>query len=76
METITITREWHKPQITVSVTNTEISLNISLADYLLALSEELGSPAMVMRKATLLVKMQEASEKVIAKVKLESAKAV
>jgi hypothetical protein len=35
-----------------------------------------GAPAMVMRKSSLLVKMQEASKKVITKVKLESAKVV
>jgi hypothetical protein len=76
METITITREWHQPQITTTLDNKAISLSIPLADYLLALSEELGSPAFMITKGGLLAKMQAASDVVVSKVKAESVKVV
>ena len=76
MEQVTITREWHKPEILTKVSDKEISLALNLADYLLALCEEFGSPTFVLTKATLLAKVQEASDKVVAKVKLESAKVI
>lgn len=76
MEQVTITREWHQPQITTTVTSKEISLSFDLGDYLLALAEEVGNPALLMTQGSLLKRMQEASDRVVAKVKLESAKVV
>lgn len=76
MEQVTITREWHSPEITTKVCNKEISLSITLDDYLIALAYELGSPAFLFSKNTLLNKMKQASEDVITAIKKESIKVV
>ena len=44
MKKITICRKWNNPQITITVTSEDISLEMSLEDYLVALADEVAEP--------------------------------
>lgn len=44
MTKLTICRAWNNPQIRITVTNEEISLEVSLEDFLVALADEAAEP--------------------------------
>lgn len=77
MKTIlTISRKWHSPQITTTLSNEAISLSCDLDDFFMAVQEELGSVRWVFSDATFKVKFDAAVERVIQGIKDESAKVV
>ena len=73
---VTVTREWHNPQINIHVTHLDIKLDITLDDFLKAIVEEAGNPTMLLTKAQLLARLEKAAEVVVDKVKQESIKIV
>lgn len=44
MEKITICRKWNNPQINIKLTDDEISMEMSLEDFLVALTDEVAEP--------------------------------
>ena len=44
MSTVTICREWNNPQIKITVSNKNISLEMTLDDFLIALADEAAEP--------------------------------
>ena len=66
---VTVSRKWNEPNIIVWVNNEGIGMGMKMDDYLVALSEEVGSPTFLLTKAQMLQKMREASPKVEAEMK-------
>ena len=72
--TVTVSREWHRPEIVTRVTQKDISLEIDLDDFLVALAEETGNPTLLLTKERLKTRLLECSVKVVNKIKEESRK--
>ena len=53
METVTITKLWHNPEIATTVDNTGIQLSIPLDDFITALTREIGSVALTLTQKSL-----------------------
>jgi hypothetical protein len=73
---VTITRQWHAPQITTRITNEEISVSVALPDFLEALTRELGPVTWVFTDRAFKVKFDAAVERVLQGIKDETAKVV
>lgn len=74
METVTITKLWHKPEITINVDIEGISLSIPLDDFVSALIQEIGSVATVLTQKTFSDRVEAAKERVILGIQGESLK--
>ena len=66
---VTISRLWHQPNIIVWVNNEGIGMGMKLDDYLVALSEEIGNPLLLLTKAQMLQKMRDMTPIVEAEMK-------
>lgn len=66
---VVIARKWNSPHITATITNEEISLTMSLADFVFALAEEVGSPTFIITKKGLKEAILSAGAKVEAEMK-------
>jgi hypothetical protein len=64
-----VAREWNNPQIHVFVSNEVIGMKMPLSDYLDALVEQIGNPALIMTQNQLKTKLQVAAAEVEATVK-------
>lgn len=73
---VTVSRYWSRPEIITSVNIEEISLKISLVDFLDALKSEIGSVTFVVTQKTFYEKMDSATKIIIEKIKEESSKVV
>jgi hypothetical protein len=71
-ERFVVGRKWNSPVIYTYATSEKIEMQIDLADFINALVEEAGSPALTMTKAGLKAKLLEAAEKVVSEVKTAS----
>lgn len=71
---ITISRKWHNPKIESLITNKEISLSISMEDFIKALKAEIGSVRWVVKQNTFETMLDAAIKKVLLGVQEESAK--
>lgn len=56
---VTVSRKWNEPNIIVWVNNEGIGMGMKLDDYLVALSEEIGNPLLLLTKAQMLQKMRD-----------------
>lgn len=66
MKTKVVTsRKWHQPQIETFLSAEEVGAKMELADFLIAVVEHIGSPAMLLTKSALQAKVQEASDAVL-----------
>lgn len=68
-QTLVIAREWTNPQIHVWISEETIGMRMSAEDYLKALAEEIGNPTMLVTKAALLEKLQQANSRIISSMK-------
>jgi ABC-type enterochelin transport system substrate-binding protein len=73
---VTISRYWTKPEILTTITDESISLQISMDDFIKALKTEIESVTWTFTKVTFEKQLDEAINRVIEKVKEESAKVV
>lgn len=73
---VTVSRKWNNPQIEITVNNLEINLSISMDDFVQALLEEFGNPALVVTKGQFSSRLRQSVERVITGVKEESIKGV
>ena len=74
--TVTISRYWNKPTITTTVSVDGISLEIGLDDFIGALKQEIGSITMTFTQKAFSIKMDNAIELVLKKIKEESIKVI
>lgn len=58
---VVVSRKWTNPEITAFLTGTEVGAEMSLNDFLDALTEEVGNPTLLMTKAALRQKLEQAS---------------
>jgi len=75
-KTLTISRYWNKPEITTTVSVEGISINIDLDDFIAALKQEIGSITMTFTQKKFELKVDNAVETALNKIKEESIKAV
>lgn len=73
-DVVVVSREWHNPNIRMVVNPRGINISMSVDDFILALAEEVGSPTMILTRATLLKKIQAASVSILDEMKHESKK--
>jgi hypothetical protein len=68
---VVISRHWNNPNISYTVLREGIEIQMDLDEYLLAMVEEIGNPAilMVMTKNRLLQLLRDKSEVVCSKIK-------
>lgn len=71
---ITVSRHWHSPTIRTSVTFDGIALEMSLDDFVLALSGEIYATGRWLTKASLDQKVKQATHVLVEKIKEESVK--
>lgn len=74
--TVLVSRKWHKPEITITVNDEAIGIQMPITEYLKALVAEAGNPTLLTTKAGLERRLQAASEKVVEGMKSETARAV
>jgi len=71
---ITISRFWHSPKITTTISNESIKLKMDLEDFVTALKEEVGSVTWTFRKETFEKQLDEAVERTLKKIQQETNK--
>lgn len=69
MEKVIVSRKWKEPEITTFVDVEQVGSSISLDNYLISLVEEIGNPTMIVSKAALLKRLQDASSVVVIELK-------
>ena len=75
-EIVTISRNWNNPNIKVTVTDSDISLSMTMDDFIEAVKKEIGSVRWVVKDDTFEFRLLKAVKTVLEKVKEESIKAV
>lgn len=73
---IVISRHWDNPRISIVVDASHIGITMTLNDFLEALKNEIESVTWTFRQATFHQQYDEAVERVIEKIKGESARVV
>lgn len=73
---ITISRYWHKPKIMSVVWGEGISMSIDVDDFKKALKQEIGSVRWIFKNSTFDAVIESAFQRVVEKIKEESAKTV
>lgn len=71
-EMVVISKQWDNPLIHVRVTNKEISLGISLEDFIEAIKQEVGSVRWIVKDSTFNLKLDTAVKSILEKIKVES----
>jgi hypothetical protein len=66
---VVICRLWNKPAIEAYVYSDQVGTRMDLDDFAIAVCEEVGSPLLILTKAQLLVRVQEAIKVVSAEMK-------
>lgn len=69
-EKIITSRKWHNPEIETFITTAEVGASISLDDFIEAVVADIGNPTMLLTKAALKAKLEEASARVLHEMKL------
>jgi hypothetical protein len=75
-QVVTISRQWDNPSILTTIDQNEISLKISLEDFITALKHEIGTVAYTFTRASLNEKIDNAVNLVLESIKEESSKVV
>jgi len=58
-------RKWHRPEIEAFVSQEEVGARMDIADFITAVIEHVGSPALLVSKAALRIKLEAAAEAVL-----------
>lgn len=69
---VTVSRKWNSPEILVWVNDTEIGMGMALDDFLVAMTQEIGNPALILTQSGLLAKMRTAAPVVEAEMREKS----
>lgn len=73
---VTISRKWNNPKITTTITGEQISIQMSMEDFVTALKAEIGSVTLVMTKAGFEARLDAAVANVLQGMKDETIKVV
>jgi hypothetical protein len=73
---VTISRKWHRPEITTTIDVEGIVVTIPLFDFCEALQTEIGSVTWVFKDKTFRARFDDAVQQVLSGVKEETAKVV
>lgn len=73
---VVITREWHNPEITITVDDRSIGISQTLEDFLKALAAEIGNPAAIFSRSALEKRLIEAATTVTEKMKRETVRVI
>lgn len=73
---VVISRHWDNPQITVTITNLSISLEMSLEDFINGLAEDISHPFPILTRNQLKKRLISAAEMVSEKAKEATATVV
>lgn len=73
---VTVSRLWHNPTIYTVVSEDGIAITCTLADFVAALKNEMGSVALTFTRAGLSSQMDAAVDRVLSGIKAESVKAL
>jgi hypothetical protein len=73
---VLVSREWHEPRIRIQVSVEGVSIAMELEDFLQAMVQETGNPAVVMTQAGLLKRLRLAADRVVMGMKTETARIV
>jgi hypothetical protein len=73
---ITVSREWHRPDIKTTISPEGISLAMDIEDFKAALIAELGPMWKIQTEKQITAKLDAAVENIIAGIKRESKKAI
>lgn len=71
---VTVSRNWHNPRITTTVSREGIEIGMGLNDFVTAVKREIGSVAMVFTQAEFDKRFEAAVDRVVAGMKAETAK--
>lgn len=69
---VCISKQWHKPTITIDVTDTELEIAIPLGDFITALSYQYGNPVGTITQAQHLTKLRAAADAIVVSMKRET----
>lgn len=69
---VRISKNWHKPEITLEVTDTELEISMPLSDFIKALAVEVGRPIGILTTTQLLEKLEAAAAAVTLSMKWET----
>lgn len=73
---LTISRKWHQPKITTTISTIGITLTIDLEDFILAVLDEVGNSTLLLTKSKFEAKFRKAVDNVLLGIKEESAKVI
>jgi hypothetical protein len=73
---VRISKQWHKPEIRIAVTDEEIGISIDLSDFVKAIAAEVGRPIAIVTQAQLLAKLEAAADAVTLSMKKETSAVV
>jgi hypothetical protein len=73
---VLVSRRWDNPNITVAITRADISIAMSVEDFVTALALEVGNPTFLMTTAGLKTALQAAATNVVEGMKAETARVV
>ena len=69
---LTVSRQWHNPNILVWVNDEEIGMGMKLSDFMIALAKEIGNPALLLTNSQLLTKLNTAASNITEGMKAQS----
>lgn len=75
-EKVTVSRQWHHPEINIFVDTGCVGAGMSLQDFIKAMSDEVGNPTMLVTKTQLNIALNQAAERVIQEMKKKTAEIV
>lgn len=73
---LTISRYWNNPKIITTISSEEISLQMDLDDFCIALKQEIGSIATTFTQKAFAIKFDNAIAIILKRVKEESIKTI
>ena len=73
---VTISKEWNNPEIKISISAKEISLELSLADFVSALKQEFVPITRILKQKTFENQLDAAIARVLTKAKQETTKVI
>lgn len=69
---VRISKDWHKPEITIEVTDTQLEISMELGDFMKAVAAQVGRPIGILTQAQLLAKLEAAAAAVTTSMKWET----
>lgn len=73
---VLVSRKWSESQITVKVTQKGIGVSMPINQFIAALADLTGNPTLLVTKAQLEKRLQEAAVRVVSEMKSETARAM